>query len=366
MGKTVMILVLVAIVIVSSIFVALSSKQLKAVDVLSDKSYTEQARHIANTYAHHMIRETKAHLDSNDGDISNLASVHLVNLQDVMGVPNSVVNTRVYRGTYNGQPLDDTFFMLESVADVTSPDGDVYTFTTTVLYEYTNYYSEENITIEEGAVAKPGNAWTGNNVRITDGIVEMYNVTSNIPSSNWNSVWGKQTLDYPSNNFESHASIIYTDKVFRIIGQNPPSSGNPNNNQSGRIDKSFMIVSDGDIYVQTNIYRGNPDVRIILQSANRIIIDDASGAFGGTINRIEADLYAKQVIVGTSNPRTNDRSIITNWGGRIFADPNHEIKFWDFVNYPDGVVVRDSTIIDAEYFSILRSWNENPIQIERN
>ena len=358
MGKQLIILILATIIIISSIFLSLSNKQLISVDMIASKTYTEQARHIANTFAHVMMLDMKTFLDDNEGDISNLSSLHIVNQRDICDVPNSLVNVQIHRNSYNGNVLNDTEFLIASIADVTAPDGTVFSFETNVLYEYVNIHEMFLVPIPEiFPLNLPGQA---NSLRFDGDRIQFYPSSGgNIATSNWNSL-GSPTLDIWSTpqanpalvNFPSINHVILQRGEMRIIGI------------SNGIDRSIMIICDSNIHIQANLFpTPGSGAKIVIQSRGNITIGTPNPH--ALITRIEADLYAMGTIgnAGTRPPNGGWQNVVT---GTVKAG-EPQLYMWDIDEHPDGPPEYEEEWDEyIEYRAILRNWSEQPIRVERN
>ena len=354
MGKTVILVVLGAMIVIGGIFVALNQKGAASAEATSEQAYLSLARNVANTYANVMLSTVLEQLTTGVG----MSILPTIDEKDVLGIDDSIVSVRVYRNSPSYPHLTDDEYLIVSAAEIYAPTGTTYYFQTEVVYEYVNEMRANYLEMSPNpptVSAGPGGAlrFGGDHLKFSQqGGNPGTSSHSSIPDPNLN-IYSNNSTGDREHHFEKYNRVIFIDGDIRIIGS--PNQG---------IDSTVMIVSTRDIYIECDIEPvPGSGAQIVIQAMGRILLG-AHPPNPRPIQKINADLYA----MGTIGPNTNlnspaQTSVVTNNGGRVF--PNQAKLFtWDPVEYPEGPTVADSWEYIERNVSVLKSWHEAPM--ERN
>ena len=137
MGKFALILVFVLVIIIGAVLITLTDKQLKSVDDVWDLDHESHVRHLANSLAEDGMKQLTDWL--NNGNFVAFDPEPLPNyneFEDFQGEDDSIVYMNIFNGFYEEEYFDLKDFVVESVAELTAPDGSVYTAQTNAYFEY--------------------------------------------------------------------------------------------------------------------------------------------------------------------------------------------------------------------------------------
>ena len=307
MGKQALIIVFLFIAIVGGIFVALSQKQTKAIDVIVEQSYSKQARHIANTFAHTGLSELRENLTLKN---NIMPSYDQQNVLDIVG---SKVSLKIETDSYENIPLAPNDYAIISIGKVTSPEGITYTARTSIVYSH--------------AEGMPDFYDLGNSqyIHLSGNEIKFYSAPGkSFNANNWNNPHLDATV--PISAFDSFSRVIVSDRNIRI---------------KGTLNAPVTIVSGGEIWIDDDIISTHP---VHLKATKNIVIAKPESK---KELLVQADLFTKASIV---HEHKNQVKTVTYAGTKSENLALIEIP-------PDTEI--------SKITSLVKVWEEKPIVITR-
>ena len=170
MGKQSLIMILATTIIVGSVFVSLSNRQLRSVDEVADQTYASQARHFANSYAQHGIAEFRRTPELIRSQVEG-TKIRLVEYNDETRDAVVDITKLDYDGNYRVesnvkmvQGNEPSIYVGETIVDI------LY-INTEVVYKYIRYtifvelwndlYRVNSVNAEEQIIFEEVGLWNG-------------------------------------------------------------------------------------------------------------------------------------------------------------------------------------------------------------
>ena len=137
MGKFALIMVFVVVIIIGAVMLTMTEKQLKSVDDVWDLEHESQVRHLANSLAEEGMKQLTEWLYRGNFVAFDPEPRPSYNeFEDFQGEDDSIVYMNIFNGFYEDVYFDLKDFVVESIAELTAPDGSSYTAQTNAYFEY--------------------------------------------------------------------------------------------------------------------------------------------------------------------------------------------------------------------------------------